>query len=203
MFRLVLLLMIVVGLGCNDIPPCHPEGQGGPIIAGPTPLPPDDSGPYGERYKKNDEGEVCKCSPYEGGCTTDPNGETSEAGGHTGAESSSSGGAPTPAPAWECPWVRGDDYGLWQWGGLGNVSDAASAETECERENGTDSDCYNCGGIGASYTFYCYWMEYTFLTPHNKNGIRYASDELAAEKQVAAECKRRHVYCENINCRPH
>jgi hypothetical protein len=106
--RMVIVVLFVGSvLGCDDRPPpCHPEGNGPGTVVGPTPTPPWGPGGPGdppdysdppETYSKNDEGEVCLCSPYQSGCTTDPDGTAGEEGG-SAAPSDETGSVSPSAP---------------------------------------------------------------------------------------------------------
>jgi hypothetical protein len=84
--RSVLASLFFLPIACSsDPPPCHPDSDLNGTIYGPTPTPlpgpggpgsPPDHGDAPERYSKNEQGEVCLCSPYQTGCTTDPGGDT-------------------------------------------------------------------------------------------------------------------------------
>ena len=102
--------LILVPIACSsDPPPCHLDGDPVGTVYGPTPTPlpgpggpgsPPDHGDAPEKYSKNEEGQVCRCSPYQMGCTTDPDGVAdgdtdsvpSSPGGDTGSVSSNPGG---------------------------------------------------------------------------------------------------------------
>lgn len=88
-------------MACDDsYPPCTPEGNGPGTIYGPTPSPlpgpggpnePPDWADEPTRYKKNDNGQVCTCGPYDIECTTDPDGVPGDEPGQVASVSSDCG----------------------------------------------------------------------------------------------------------------
>jgi hypothetical protein len=103
------LVLIVLPIACGDNPPpCHPDGDPDGTVYGPTPTPlpgpggpgdPPDHGDAPEKYSKNADGEVCRCSPYQMDCTTDPDdvdgddiGSVSSVSGDCGTACNAGGG---------------------------------------------------------------------------------------------------------------
>jgi hypothetical protein len=101
----VALILAGLSAGCGDRPPpCHPEGESGGTVAGPTQTPPwgpggpgdpPDPGDAPDTYSKNAAGQVCLCSPYQSGCTTNPSGTSGSEGSASGSPSPSSSSVPS------------------------------------------------------------------------------------------------------------
>jgi hypothetical protein len=117
--------MVLLPISCSDDPPpCHPEGDPDGTIYGPTPMPlpgpggpgePPDHRDAPEKYSKNEDGEVCRCSPYQYGCTTDPDGVAGdESGSWHPPSASSDDGQDGAAPRKRCENAVHEGADIWQ-----------------------------------------------------------------------------------------